>query len=288
MKVYPPLVKTYASRAKKRLGQHFLRDTGVIDRIVRWMQPQPGDWFLEIGAGQGALSSRLAPAVAGLVAVEVDDDCIPGLESALEPFPSATILKADILTLDIPGLFSAGIQPQSRLRAAGNLPYNIATAIIEKLLHCGIRFHDMRFMVQLEVAQRITSDPGSRQYGVLSVHCQHHCSVSMGFRVSASCFVPRPKVSSAMVSIEPKDLFPDPEFEAVFESLVKASFGHRRKTLSNSLQRHARFGPVAQRILSAVGIDGSRRAEELSLAEYEALARVCRDAFGSAATTESP
>jgi len=279
MKVYQPLVKPYTSSHKKRLGQHFLRDTGVIDRIVRWMKPDPEDTFLEIGAGDGALSSRLAPAVSRFVAIEFDSDCIPKLESVLKPFESVTIIPADILHLDLIEAVSPLLIPEKALRIAGNLPYNIATAIIEKCLHCSLPVMDMRFMVQLEVAQRITAGPGSRQYGYLSVHCQHHADVSFGFKVAPSCFVPRPKVSSAMIALRPKQLSRDSGFETDFEALCKAAFGHRRKTLANSLGKHPAFGPVSNDLLRCAEIDGSRRAEGLSVAEFETLASVYNEKY---------
>ncbi len=267
-------VKPYTLAPKKRLGQHFLRDTGVIDKIVRWIQPRPEDLFLEIGAGDGALSQRLAATAAQLVAIELDFDRIPLLESNLARHDSATVLHADILRLDLSSLVASHLCPQQRLRIAGNLPYNIATAIIEKFLHCGLPVHDMAFMVQAEVAQRITAERGSRQYGYLSVHCQHHSSVQIGFKVPPSCFVPRPKVNSAMVSLKPGTDSRDPEFEADFEAVVKAAFSHRRKTLLNSLGLHPAFSADAKLLLHHAGIDGARRAESLSIAEFEALARV--------------
>ena len=274
MKVYSPLVKPYRSSHKKRLGQHFLRDTGVIERIVRWMKPRPEDTFLEIGAGDGALTSHLAPMVARLVAIEFDRDCITRLEHELAPFESATVIQEDILHLDLVRVIPPLLQAGSDLRIAGNLPYNIATAIIEKFLHCSLPVVDMSFMVQMEVAQRIAAEPGSRQYGYLSVHCQHHCDVRLGFKINPSCFVPRPKVTSAVISLYPKQVPRDSIFESDFETLCKAAFGHRRKTLANSLGKNPLFGPVLDSLLRNAGINGACRAEDLSVDEFETLARV--------------
>lgn len=287
MEVYSSLVKPYTTRPKKRLGQHFLRDTGVIDRIIRWIDPQSGDIFLEIGAGDGALSSRIAPAVGSLVAIELDGDCIPHLKKALESYESAAVINADIMRLNLMRFVPPKLDAQQRLRIAGNLPYNIATAIIEKILHCSLPVNDMIFMVQTEVAQRITASPGSRQYGYLSVHCQHHSDVCLGFKVSPSCFVPRPKVSSSMVSLNLKQGPKDPDFESDFESLTKAAFSHRRKTLANSLGKNPLFGAVSNSILQFSGIDGSRRAEDLSLEEFETLTRVYKEKFKSNRTGTS-
>ena len=280
MGVYPRLVKSNEPSAKKRFGQHFLRDTGVIDRIVGSIRPAPGDVFIEIGAGDGALSTRLAPLVARLLAIEIDFERIPQLEDALRPFPSALLIPGDILRLDLGKLASKYLNPGQRLRIAGNLPYNIGTAVIEKMLHETLPILDMFFMVQLEVAQRITAHPGSRQYGFLSVDCQHHADVQLGFKISPACFVPRPQVISSLISFRPKSTGMDSDCEAAFEAVGKAAFGHRRKTLSNSLAMDEALGKISHQLLSRAGIDGSRRAEDLTVPEYERLARIYHDEFG--------
>jgi len=273
------LVKSNELGLKKRLGQHFLRDTGVLERIVRWIKPASDDIFLDIGAGDGALSVGLAPRVARLLAIEVDADCIPELQRALARFGNATVIVGDILQLDLAELVSPHSQHNRKLRVAGNLPYHIATAIIDKLLHSLLPIEDLFFMVQLEVAQRIIACPGSRQYGFLSVHCQHHSDIQMGFKVSPACFVPRPRVSSAILSFRPKPASRDPFWEVDFDALAKAAFSYRRKTLENSLCKHPVFGKISQALLSQADIDGSRRAEALSLSEYERLVHVFHSCF---------
>ncbi|MBP1624658.1 MAG: ribosomal small subunit methyltransferase, partial [Acidobacteria bacterium] len=149
-----------------------------------------------------------------------------------------------------------------------------ATAIIERLLHSLLPVEDMFFMVQLEVAQRITACPGTRQYGYLSVDCQHYADVQMGFKVSPACFVPRPKVASAMISVRPKHGQRDPAFESQFETLAKAAFAYRRKTLENSLRRDPALGTIVRDLLGQSGIHGSRRAEELAVQEFEHMTRI--------------
>jgi 16S rRNA (adenine1518-N6/adenine1519-N6)-dimethyltransferase len=205
---------------------------------------------------------------------------------SLVPFSSATVLAADVLCLNLVDLVSPHLQPGRKLRIAGNLPYNIATAIIERLLHTTLPIADMAFMVQLEVAQRITALPGTRQYGYFSVECQHHCNVRFGFKVSPACFVPRPKVSSATISFRPKLSPLHPSLEPDFEAIAKAAFGYRRKMLENSLSRHPIIGKIAPLLLKQAGISGSRRAEQLSVREYEHLTqafhelRMTNDEFG--------
>jgi 16S rRNA (adenine1518-N6/adenine1519-N6)-dimethyltransferase len=273
MGVTSSLVKFNAPSPKKRFGQHFLRDRSVVDRIVRWIQPAPNDLFLDIGAGDGSLSLCLAQGVSRLLAIEIDADCIPHLENTLAECPSATVIQGDILQLDLPEIVSPYLEPGTRLRIAGNLPYNISTVIIEKLLHADLPIEDMAFMVQLEVAQRITAHPWTKEYGYFSLACQHRSDVRLGFKVSPACFVPRPKVSSAMVSFHLKPRKWNSALETDFESLGKAAFSYRRKTLENSLSRHPVLGKIASRLLKRAAIIGSRRAEELSVQEYEHLAQ---------------
>jgi len=272
MGVYSRLVKPNAPSAKKRFGQHFLRDTGVIDRIARWIQPVPEDVFLEIGAGDGALSKQLSPSVLRYVALEIDQDFLPQLQETLGQIPSVTIVPGDFLQLDLPQFFSHYFPNNQQIRIVGNLPYNIATVIIERLLQHSQPVRDMHFMVQLEVAQRITADPGSKDYGFFSVYCQHHAAVQLGFKVSPACFVPRPQVNSSMVALRPRPKEFSPAFESSFDEIVKAAFSYRRKTLNNSLARHSGISPFAGHILDQAGIDGTLRAEDLSVADYEHLA----------------
>ncbi len=258
---------------KKRFGQHFLRDTGVLDRIVRLIAPSAQETFLEIGAGDGALSARLAPLVSRLLAVEKDAECIPMLESALRPFPSAVVVESDILKMDVGALLASDAGTRA-IRVAGNLPYNIATTIIENLLALDLAVSDMTFMLQREVARRVTAMPASREYGLLSVTCQHRAEVRLAFTVSPACFVPRPRVTSAIVVFRPLEKRWGSRREDRFREVLGAAFGYRRKTIVNSLRRHPRMGPAAEELLERAGIDGARRAEELSVREYEHLAMV--------------
>ncbi len=258
--------------AKKRFGQHFLRDTGVLDRICRLFRPEPEDVVIEIGAGDGVLSARLAPSVATLLAVELDADCLPALEHALSAFRSARVVPGDILKLNLENLVQEYLRSGSRLRIVGNLPYNIATAIIRRILLSRLPVSDMLFMIQLEVAERITASPGSKQFGFMSVLCQHFCEGRTAFKVSPSSFVPRPKVTSAVLTLRSVPQSRDPEFEACLVSVLKAAFTHRRKTLANSLRRSTAVGGDPTPLLHRAGIDGSRRPEDLAVEDYERLA----------------
>jgi len=277
MKVRTNLVKSgvaKTSKAKKRLGQHFLKDTGVLDRIVRWIEPTSDHAFIEIGAGTGALSIRLAEKAGALAAVELDADCIPILEKTLAPFDSAAVVHADILGLDLTYTVGEYLRQGKKLRLAGNLPYNIGTAIIEKMLRADIPIEAMFFMLQLEVAERILAQPETREYGVLTVLCRHKAEARMGFKVSPACFAPRPKVMSAVISLHPKPRDKNADWEDAFEELVKACFAHRRKTLANSLSQSVRFGGITGELLEKAVINGTRRAESVSVSEYERLADI--------------
>lgn len=259
---------------KKQLGQHFLKDAGTLDRLVRLIRPGPADVVVEVGAGQGALSARLAPRSGRLLAVEVDPDCLERLRAALAAQPNARIIHGDILQTDLPALLGSDLEPGSRLRIVGNLPYNLATAIIGRMLDLPLPVRDMVFLVQLEVAERITASPGSREYGYFSVRCQYLCSTKMGMRVPPSCFVPRPQVMSAAVTLTMRDAPRFPELEASIWEVARAAFAYRRKTLVNSFRHHPAIAPLSDAMLREAGISGSLRAERLSVEDFARLGRL--------------
>jgi 16S rRNA (adenine1518-N6/adenine1519-N6)-dimethyltransferase len=261
-------------QAKKHFGQHFLRDTGILDRLARLVGPAEGDCVVEVGAGEGAVSTRIAPLVSRYLAIEIDTDRIAPLQAALAPWAHATVIRGDILEMDLIPLLSDESQALLRPRIIGNLPYNVATAIIQKLLRLKTAVYDMVFMVQLEVAQRIIAQPGSRSYGYLSIDCQHRADVRLAFKVPPACFVPRPKVMSAVVAFRPRFIDARSTCDTRFDNLVKAAFAHRRKTLANSLRQNPEFGPLAGKMLGMAGIGERRRPEEITIAEYRQLAQI--------------
>ena len=266
---------------KKRYGQHFLRDTGILDRVVTMIQPGSADLMVEVGAGDGALSRRLAPRVLRLLALELDRDLMADLHQALAPYANAEVVEGDVLRVDLPALLDRFLRPDIKLRIVGNLPYNIGTAIIERLIEMRLPIADMVFMLQLETAMRISAVPGSRDYGFFSIYCQHHCEIELGFRVSPACFVPRPRVQSAMIGLRPRSRNYDAGLEADFLVLAKAAFAHRRKKLANSLRYHEEIAPMADEILARTGVDGSCRAEELRVETYEELAWIWHEIKGA-------
>ncbi len=263
------------STPKRRFGQHFLRDTAVLERLVRLIAPKRNDIFLEIGAGRGALSRVLCPRVASLVTVEIDRDCIQTLQQTLSEFTSAQVIHGDILSAQTQQYLLSRLSHTQPFRVVGNLPYNISTAIIQRYLNHESAVEDMTFMLQLEVAKRIAASPGNRDYGFLSVVCQYFSQVEMHFRVAPHSFVPQPKVFSAIVTLRPKSPKVTAEIGPHLIEVAKAAFRHRRKTLANSLKLS--FPPEADTdgVLASAGIDGQRRPETLSVEEYEQLARTC-------------
>lgn len=256
-------------RAKKRLGQHFLQPEWA-DKLVAAIEPQPEDRFLEIGPGPGALTLRLAPHVSHVTAIEVDPEMVAALRPRLPP--NVTLIEDDFLDADVDPLFQ-GAQP---IRVAGNLPYNISSPILFRLLDAHVRhgsIRDATLMLQREVAERIEARPGTKDYGVLSVFIQLHADVRRLLALPPGAFRPAPKVHSSVLRLTfrpPAVALKDPK---VFEAMVRSMFTQRRKTLSNALRAFAESrGADAGAALAAAGIDPSRRAETLQLDEMARLA----------------
>ncbi|WP_303904917.1 16S rRNA (adenine(1518)-N(6)/adenine(1519)-N(6))-dimethyltransferase RsmA [Thiohalomonas denitrificans] len=248
-------------RPRKRFGQNFLRDPGVIDRIVHAVDPRPGQQLVEIGPGLGALTGPLLQAAGEMHAVELDRDLVPKLA---ERFGDRLHLhSADALKFDFGQLAGEG-----RLRVVGNLPYNISTPLIFHLLAQAEYVQDMHFMLQKEVVDRLAASPGGRDYGRLSVMVQQRCRVEHLFNVSPGAFHPPPKVHSAIVRLLPYETPPVPVAEpALFSRIVAKAFSQRRKTLRNTLK-----GELDAETIEACGIDPTRRAETLSVEEFGRLA----------------
>lgn len=247
---------------RKRFGQNFLQDQSIIHAILQSIHPQPQDNALEIGPGLGALTKELLKRFNHLTAIEIDRDLQQHL-TALRLGPGQLhLVAADALTVDYS-------QFGSNLRIIGNLPYNISTPLLLWLLQFFPYIQDMYFMLQKEVVDRIVAAPGSKAYGRLSVMLQYHCEVHYLFTVPPEAFDPAPKVQSAMVQLIPYHNSP---FENVqikqLEQLVANAFAMRRKTLINNLKN-----TISLQQLNELGIDGSKRPEQISVAEYVKLAK---------------
>ena len=253
-------------RTRKRFGQHFLHDQNTILRILRAIDPQPGDNLVEIGPGEGALTLPLLRACQNLTAIELDRDLLAPLQRRASPIGRLEIINADILEFDLESLPMEG-----PLRLVGNLPYNISTPLMFHLLDSVTRIRDMHFMLQKEVAQRIVAAPGDRHYGRLSVMLQYRCECQYLFEVAPECFRPPPKVDSAVIRLLP---LAAPAYDigdyATFSSIVQTAFGQRRKTIANSLK-----GLLSRQLIADCGIDPGLRAENLALADFASLSRAC-------------
>jgi 16S rRNA (adenine1518-N6/adenine1519-N6)-dimethyltransferase len=241
--------------ARKRFGQHFLVDEAVIDGIVRTIQPRPGQALVEIGPGLGALTQPLLERAGALTVIELDRD----LAARLRQRPGLTVIESDVLKVDF-----AALSPQP-LRVVGNLPYNISSPILFHLLPFAARVQDQHFMLQKEVVERMAAAPGSKAYGRLSVMLQWRYRIDEVLDVPPEAFDPPPKVDSAVVRMVPLPEAPGVDF-ARLEALVAVAFSQRRKLLRHTLGRW-----IAQNEI-ATGFDLQRRAEEVPVAEYLALA----------------
>ena len=252
---------------KKRFGQHFLHDKNILRRIVEYVAPKPDDRLVEIGPGEGALTLPLLREAGRLTVIELDRDLIEPLRARAAGIGELTIVHRDVLSVDFSALArEIGSGP---LRLVGNLPYNISTPILFHCLDHAGAIHDMHFMLQKEVVDRMAAGPGSKTYGRLSVMLQLRCSVEPLFAVPPGAFSPPPKVDSAVVRLVPlpPDKLPQADF-AVIDRVVRAAFGQRRKTLSNALHGVADAGDLA-----AAGIDPRARAEQLAPSAFVTLAQ---------------
>ncbi len=253
-------------RPRKRFGQNFLHDKGVLARIVAAIDPRPGQQLVEIGPGLGALTRHILPLTGELTAVELDRDLVAPLEQRCGDLGVLKIIQADALKLD----FCALRRDQEKIRLFGNLPYNISTPLLFHLFEQLPCIRDMHFMLQKEVVERMVATPGSKRYGRLSVMVQFYCHAEMLFTVGPGAFRPAPKVASAVVRLIPHASPPVKVRDtALFAQLVAEAFSQRRKTLRNTLKH--RF-TTAQ--LTGIGIDPSLRAEQLTLEQFALMANL--------------
>ena len=251
-------------RPRKRFGQNFLHDPGIIHRILAAVAPQADEHLVEIGPGQGAITAGLLASGCRLDAVELDRDLVQRLQERFGELPNFRLHSADALRFPFCSL-QAGEQP---LRIVGNLPYNISTPLLFHLLEQARCIGDMHFMLQKEVVERMAAGSGSRTYGRLSVMLQVRCRVERLFAIGPGAFRPPPKVESAFVRLVPHREPPWPVKDlGLFSRLVSQAFSQRRKTLRNSLK-----GLLPPGALESCGIDPGARAEQLSPQQFVALA----------------
>jgi len=251
-------------KPRKRFGQNFLHDVTVIQRIISVIRPAARQNMVEIGPGEGALTKELLPILGQLDVVELDRDLIPHLQKTLADKGDLVIHQADALKFD----FASLSQGPHQLRVIGNLPYNISTPLLFHLLTTSEAIMDMHFMLQKEVVQRITADPGSKAYGRLTVMINYYCASELLFLVKPESFRPAPKVDSAIVRLVPHKKPPVEVNPQNLSSLVSKAFAQRRKTLKNNLK-----GILEADEIRALGIDPGIRPEQLTLNDFAALTR---------------
>jgi len=270
-----PIAKGETFRPKKSLGQNFLCDAKIIQEIVRLSGFLPSDAVLEIGPGQGALTLPLSRTVGHVVAVEKDARLFDLLKRKLSilAISNVTLVNHDILSFDL-NLHRPRYWPAEGIRLIGNLPYNISSPFLEKLIENRESVSRAVLMFQIEVARRLTASPCTKAYGALTLLVQYHAKTRCLLEVSKEAFYPKPKVDSMVVELDFERPYPRrAEQEDHFRRLVKGAFAHRRKTLQNSLK--GAFPSLNReglaREIKACGIDPNRRAETLNMDEFLSL-----------------
>ncbi len=253
-----------AHRPRKRFGQHFLTDPQVLHDIVLAVSPNKEDHIVEIGPGEGVLTQLILPLCKHLDIIEIDRDLCAYLRTHFIDTPTLSIHEADILRFDFSTL---DMQTQPR-RIIGNLPYNISTPLLFRLFELTSSIIDMHFLLQKEVVDRMAATVGDRHYGRLSVMTQYYCYAESLFPVGPNSFNPPPKVDSAVIRLAPHKELPVTANDInMLSKVVKEAFTYRRKTLANSLKKY-----INNDELNALGIDPKKRPQELSIAEFVAIA----------------
>ena len=272
------LLERHGFHFSKALGQNFLIDASVPERIADALEADESCAVLEVGPGIGCLTEQLAGRAGSVLSVELDRRLEPVLRETLAPYPNAEVLYGDILKQDLPALAEEKLKAPTRLFCA-NLPYNITTPVLTKVLESGL-FRRSVVMIQREVAERLCAAPGGKDYGAFSLLVQWHAEPELLFTVPPQAFVPQPKVTSAVVRLTQREKPPFPvKDEALLFRTVRAAFGQRRKTLLNALS--AGFPELGKDGCRAAaeksGIDPGCRGEVLSLAQFAALSDAVAD-----------
>lgn len=249
-------------RARKRFGQNFLHDPGIIQKIIMAINPRAGERLLEIGPGLGALTSHLLRLTGSMDVIELDRDLVAKLQQQFDHLGELHVHSGDALKFDFRQLAKG-----SKLRVVGNLPYNISTPLLFHLLSQVDVIQDMYFMLQKEVVQRMAAVPGTSSYGRLSIMTQYYCQVEQLFNVPPGAFSPPPKVDSSIVRLQPHHPLPCPADDmGSLSLLLRQVFSKRRKTLRNGLK-----GLLTEQDIVDLGIDPELRPEVLGLKDFVAL-----------------
>lgn len=279
------ILEKYGFSFKKSLGQNFLIDPNVLNRIVDHADVTEETGVIEIGPGIGALTEQLAKRAKKVVAFEIDQRLIPILKETLSPYDNITVIHQDVLLANVKEVMEEQFKDCKEVMVVANLPYYVTTPIIMKLLEDHLPLKGIVVMLQKEVADRIAASPSSKDYGSLSIAVQYYTDAKTVMTVPRTVFMPQPNVDSAIIRLllreEARVVIKDEEF---FFKIVRASFAQRRKTLLNNLLHFLPDGKEKkssiEKALEKAGIDGKRRGETLSIEEFAALSDLLVEEFG--------
>ena len=266
------VVQKHNFKFSKSLGQNFLIDTNIIDRILEGARVTEGDYVIEVGPGIGTLTKEMGRTAEKVVAIEIDKTLIPILEETLADFPNIEVINQDILKVDVQELVKEKLNG-GPVKLIANLPYYITTPIVMKFLEEDIPVTDIVVMVQKEVADRMNAQPNSKDYGALSVAVQYYCDTEIVAKAPRHMFMPQPNVDSTVIGLHVREEKKyNVDNEDIFFKTVKASFGQRRKTLLNSLGGLGFLSKDQIKVaLQEANIDEKRRGETLSIEEFASL-----------------
>lgn len=269
------VIKKYDFSFQKRYGQNFLIDEHVLNKIIDAAQIGEEDGVIEIGPGIGTMTQMLCERAKKVVAIEIDKDLIPILNETLSEYENVKVVHADVMKTDLEALVKAEFEGM-KVKVVANLPYYITTPIVMSLLEQHIKVSSITIMVQKEVAERMQAGPGSKDYGALSLAVQYYANTYIAANVPPNCFMPRPKVGSAVIRL---DVYEDNQIsvndEKLMFELIRGAFNQRRKTLVNAVGNYAGLNISKEDVANALkgmGLSENIRGEALSLEEYAELA----------------
>ena len=257
---------------KKKFGQNFITDSNLLQKIVDAGDVSPDDVVIEVGPGAATLTKALAQRAKAVIAIEIDRDLVPVIEETMAGFDNFYLVQGDALQLDLDAVIQEKLGAPHRCKVIANLPYYITTPLVMYFLEQGFSIDRIVIMVQKEVAERFTAQPGKKEYGAITVSLHYYGNVRYAFTVPRHMFIPQPDVDSAVVDIQPWTQKPlRADNEQLFHQVVKAAFGQRRKTLNNALKTLNLDSALMQQALQEMEIDGTRRGETLSVDEFVAF-----------------
>lgn len=272
------LISKYNFKLTKSLGQNFLVDRNILEKIVNSAEIKDTDTVIEIGTGVGTLTAELAKRAKNVVAIEIDKNLLEILNETLSDFDNVKIINNDILKTNLIDIFD-GIELGDDIKVVANLPYYITTAIIMKFLESGLKFHSFVFMIQKEVASRILASPSTKDYGSLTVAIQYYADSNIVANVPKGAFIPPPNVDSTVIQLKVKEnKAVELKDEKIFFEVVRGSFAKRRKTILNSLSTYNNFNKeIIIKALANSNIDINRRGETLNISEFATLSNAVYD-----------